>query len=224
MTTLSEKRGQANSVRTHNQLTTEALIHNQTLVQIHELEELNGKIKQGALYGDALKVHIQSPANIHIIAKQDNNTAKDLRCDNNGRLYVGNCGYTDIADPTTTINLKATAAGLLNVDSTQDFGSVVTLKDNTAINGAYQFNSVLGDLKKRDKITLEVRSNSGATGWTCEVGFSMDGVIWTDTISNINAVPAIQQIVQVDVIAPYWRFVFINTGVSSNWTIKYIIS
>tara|TARA_R110000765_G_scaffold386637_1_gene478705 strand:- start:796 stop:1356 length:561 start_codon:yes stop_codon:yes gene_type:complete len=44
MTTLSEKRGQANSVRTHNQLTTEALIHNQTLVTIHELERLNTSI------------------------------------------------------------------------------------------------------------------------------------------------------------------------------------
>ena len=224
MTTLSEKRAINHQHQISNQLKTEYLIHNQTLVQIHELEELNGKIKQGTLYGDALKVHIEAPANIHIIGKQDDGVGKDLRCDNNGRLYVGNCGYTDIADPTTTINLKATAAGLLNVDSTQDFGSVVTLKDNAAISGAYQFNSVLGDLKKRDKITLEVRSNSGATGWTCEVGFSMDGVIWTDTISNINAVPAIQQIVQVDVIAPYWRFVFINTGLSSNWTIKYIIS
>ena len=147
-------------------------------------------------------------------------------CDANGRAYI----HSDIGIPINALldsggqqSLRC-ENGRLRVDTHGAFGSVVDIKDNSSISGAYQFNSVLGDLKKRDKITLEIRSNTAATGWTCELGFSMDGLIWTDTITNINAVPAIQQIVQVDVIAPYWRFVFINTGVASNWTIKYIIS
>ena len=112
---------------------------------------------------------------------------------------------------------------VVNVNTIKDYGAIVAVKDNATISGAYQFNSVLGDVKKGDKITLEVRSNSASSGWSCVVGFSFDGTYWKDTISDINAVASDHHIVEIDVIAPYWRFVFINTGVSSNWTIKYVI-
>ena len=145
-------------------------------------------------------------------------------CDSGGRTYINSdlgVPINGLLDSGGQQSLRC-EDGRLRVDNIKPFGSVVALKDNVAINGAYQFNSVSDAVNRGDKITLEVRSNGGNTGWTCEIGFSLDGTNWKDTISNINAIPAVSQIVEFDIIAPYWRFVFINTGVSSNWTIKYI--
>jgi hypothetical protein len=148
-----------------------------------------------------------------------------VTCDSGGRLYVN----SDLGLPINALtegganqSLRTDGNGSLRVNTDKTFGSVVSLKDNVAISGAYQFNSTAGAVKRGQKITLEVRSESGSTGWTCVIGFSLNGTNWLDTISNINAVPAVSQIVEIDVIAPYWRFVFVNTGVSSNWTIKYV--
>ena len=180
------------------------------------------------------RTYVVSDVGVPINALLDSGGQQSLRCED-GKLRVDNVdGNADLVVIRSASNSVATYSNLIYTNQTngsqksielnEDFGSVVSIKDDESISGAYQFNSVLGDIKKRDKITLEIRSNTASPSWTCELGFSMDGVIWTDTISNINAVPAIQQIVQVDVIAPYWRFVFINSGVASNWTIKYIIS
>ena len=112
--------------------------------------------------------------------------------------------------------------GRLRVATEHLFGTPVSLKNNAAINGAYQFNSSSGDVRKGQKLTLSVRCNSLNTNWTCSIGFSIDGINWKDTISNINAVASTHQIHSFDVIAPYWRFVFIANDPAQSWTIDYV--
>lgn len=151
-----------------------------------------------------------------------------ITCDSGGRMYINADqppplgAYVDDGGSTLQ-SLRTSGNGALKVDVDKTFGSVVTLKDNVSISnvGAYQFNSSAGAVKRGQKITLWVKSESASTSWTLTAGFSFDGTNWVDTISNINAVPAAQQMVEVDIIAPYWRFVFSNTGgAASDWTIK----
>tara|TARA_R110000824_G_scaffold9715_6_gene43061 strand:+ start:812 stop:1459 length:648 start_codon:yes stop_codon:yes gene_type:complete len=112
--------------------------------------------------------------------------------------------------------------GRIRVRTDHLFGTPVSLKDNATINGAYQFNSSEGDIRKGQKITLSVRCTTGNTNWSCVIGFSMDGSNWKDTISDINIVPATHQIHSFEVIAPYWRFVFIANDNFQSWTIDYV--
>mgnify|MGYP003628991378 FL=1 len=146
-------------------------------------------------------------------------------CDAQGRTYIN----SDLGIPINALtegganqSLRTDGNGSLRVDTDKYFGAVVSLKNNAGINGAYQFNSSSGDVKKGQRLTLSVRCNSLNTNWTCDIGFSIDGTNWKDTISNINAVPATHQIHSFDVIAPYWRFVFTANDVGQSWTIDYV--
>tara|TARA_R110001599_G_scaffold93933_1_gene244585 strand:- start:161 stop:697 length:537 start_codon:yes stop_codon:yes gene_type:complete len=150
-----------------------------------------------------------------------------LTSDNGGRLYIN----SDIGIPINALrddggsvvqSLRCGSDGYLIVNTNNAFPSIVSLKDNVGINGAYQFNSVENAVKRGQKITLSVRCNTGNTNWTCVIGFSMDGTNWKDTISDINAVASTHQIAEFSVIAPYWRFVFTANDAGNNWTIDYV--
>jgi len=107
------------------------------------------------------------------------------------------------------------------ISTEQLFNTPISLKNNVAINGSYQFNSTLGDFGRR-KLTLSVRCTTGNTNWTCVIGFSVDGTNWKDTISNINASADTHQIIEFDVISPYWRFVFTANDAGHSWSIDYV--
>ena len=147
-----------------------------------------------------------------------------ITADTSGRLYITNdtgLPINGLMDNGGVQSLRC-EDGRLRVSTNHLWGTPVSLKDNDGINGAYQFNSSAGDVRKGQKLTLSVRCNSLNTNWTCEIGFSIDGSNWVNTISNINAVPATHQIHEFDVIAPYWRFVFIANDVGQSWTIDYV--
>ena len=63
---------------------------------------------------------------VEIDAKNDAGAQKDLRCDNNGRLFVGINAYTDNTDDTTATKLKCSSAGSLLVK--QDDHASVTIQ------------------------------------------------------------------------------------------------
>ena len=134
-----------------------------------------------------------------------------ITADTGGRMYITNDtglplnGFTDGG---AQQHLRC-EEGRLRVDTVIKF-NVVTLKDDVSISGAYQFNSSDTDLKMSQRISLEVRSETGATNWTCEIGFSMDGTNWIDTISNINAAGVDKILHTFELVAPFWRFVVIN--------------
>lgn len=63
---------------------------------------------------------------VEIDAKNDAGVQKDLRCDNNGRLFVGMNAYTDNTDDTTATKLKCSSTGSLLVK--QDDHASVTIQ------------------------------------------------------------------------------------------------
>ena len=101
------------------------------------------------------------------------------------------------------------------------FDSIVVLKDNEAIApGYYQFAS--GEGRRGLRVTILVKHETGSPDWTADIGQSIDNVNWITTNEDINFGMAGSQMLEFITIAPYWRIVINNTGIHSNFTIKYI--
>ena len=152
-------------------------------------------------------------------------TNHHLTCDSGGRLYINSdlgLPVNALTDAGANQSLRTDGSGALRVDTNNAFGSVVILKDDSAIGNVGAFsNSSSG--KRGQKISLQLVSEGGTTSWTCAIRQSLDNSNWTTTTANINAVPAVSQIEEITLIAPYWSLVFTNTSAgSANYTIKYV--
>ena len=191
--------------------------------------------QDGTITGTQKQLKVASDGALHIISENydsmlikgvDNDATgvqRDCRQNSNGDLRVQLLG-NDGDDGSGAIRIvKCDTNGLLQVNSiNEDFGTVVVLKDDETIGnvGSFAYNTTG---KKGQKVSLQIISNGGTTDWTCVINQSLRNSNWSQTHSNINAVPAVSQIVEINVIAPYWSLVFSNTGISSsNWTIKYV--
>ena len=167
-------------------------------------------------------LHINTKLNTNHTGSGDNHFAT---CDAQGRTYIN----SDLGIPINALtegganqSLRTDGNGSLRVDTDKYFGAVSILKDNATIASAGVYsNNTTG--RKGQKVSIQIISNGGTTSWTCAINQSLDNTNWTNTTANINAVPAINQLVEIDIIAPYWSLVLDNTsGISANFTIKYV--
>jgi len=101
------------------------------------------------------------------------------------------------------------------------FGTIVVLKDNEAIAPGY-LPFVSGEGRRGLRVTILVKHETASTDWTADIDQSIDNTTWITTNEDINNMPLGSRMLEFTTIAPYWRIVINNTGIHSNFTIKYI--
>ena len=162
-------------------------------------------------------------------ARQVTGADTEIRCNSQGRLetvisenitcaiQAANIG----AGANIALRCSDTGRLLVHPPDQAAFDTIVVLKDNEAIApGYYQFAS--GEGRRGLRVTILVKHETGSTAWTANIDQSIDNVNWITTNEDINSMPLGIQMLEFITIAPYWRIVLNNTGIHSNFTIKYI--
>ena len=162
-------------------------------------------------------------------ARQVTGADTEIRCNNHGRLEVAlvenitsaiqaaNIG----AGANTALRCSDTGRLLIQNADQEKFDAIVVLKDNSAIAPGY-LSFVSGEVRRGLRVTILVKHETGSTAWTANIDQSIDNVNWITTNEDINSMPLGIQMLEFITIAPYWRIVLNNTGLHSNFTIKYI--
>ena len=111
------------------------------------------------------RVFVTSDTGFEIDAKNDAGAGKDVRCDDNGRLYAGLVAYTNIADDTTSVRLKCSAAGVLDISSGGG-GTGGAAQGQYTTAAPTLTNAQISDLRLDVNGRLLVSDNSGGGGGT----------------------------------------------------------